>query len=103
MSKSTKAPIAGVTYYVVQAYAAVKGRRGTVSADQPLQARDHAHAMRIVERLKAEKAGVVAFRRTGSPETGDWEDAVIIARHGALPAEVDDMPDESGADEADAA
>lgn len=103
MSKSSKAPIAGVTYYVVQGYSAVKGRRGAATADQPVQARDHDHALRIVERLKVDRAGVVAFRRSGSPETGDWDDAVIIARHGVLPAEIDDMADESGGEDAEAA
>jgi hypothetical protein len=37
----------------------------------------------------------VAFRRTGDPATGDYEDAVIIARHGILPAEIDGLADVS--------
>lgn len=87
-----------LTYFVVQAFRAVKGSRGKISAEDPIPARDHDHAMRMFERLKPGRAGVVAFRRTGSPATGDWEDAVIIARHGLLSAEVDGMIDESEAD-----
>jgi len=84
-----------LTYYVVQAFKAVKGGRGNISADDPMPASDHDHAMRLFERYKPIRAGVVAFRRTGDPATGDYEDAVILARHGILPAEVDGMIDES--------
>jgi hypothetical protein len=54
--------------------------------------------MRMFERFKPIRAGVVAFRRTGDPATGDWEDAVIIARHGLLSAECGGMTDASEAD-----
>lgn len=87
--------VAHLTYFVVQAFKAVKGARGKITADDAREARDHDHAMALFERYKPVRAGVVAFRRTGSPATGDWEDAVIIARHGVLPAEVDGMPDAS--------
>ena len=102
MSKSSKNPVAGVTYFVVQPFAAAKGKSRGIVAEAPIQASSHAHALRMVERLKDSRAGVVAFRRTGTPTTGDWEDAVIIARHGVLPADVDELTDESG-DEATAA
>ncbi len=98
MSTRKRETVAHLTYYVVQAFKAVKGSRGKISAEDPISARDHDHAMRLFERLKSGRAGVVAFRRTGSPATGDWEDAVIIARHGLLSAEVDGMIDESEAD-----
>lgn len=87
-----------LTYFVVQAFKAVKGSRGKISAEEPIPARDHDHAMRMFERFKPIRAGVVAFRRTGDPATGDWEDAVIIARHGLLSAEVDGMVDASESD-----
>lgn len=84
-----------LTYFVVQPFKAVKGSRGGISADEAVPANDHDHAMRIFERFKEIRAGVVAFRRTGSPATGDFEDAVIIARHGILPIEVDGLADVS--------
>lgn len=96
MSKAKRETVAQLTYFVIQAYQAVK--RGKISADEPIPARDHDHAMRMFERFKQSRAGVVAFRRTGDPTTGDWEDAVIIARHGTLPAEVDGLADVSDAD-----
>jgi hypothetical protein len=82
-----------LTYFVVQAFKEVKGARGKISAEDPIEARDHDHAIQLFERYKPIRAGVVAFRRTGDPTTGDWEDATIIARHGRLPAEVDNMTD----------
>lgn len=87
-----------LTYFVVQAFKAVKSAKGKISAEDPFPARDHGHAMALFERYTPIRAGVVAFRRTGDPSTGDWEDAVIIARHGTLPAEVDMMTDESEPD-----
>lgn len=85
-----------LTYYVVQTYR-VAGRNG-ISADDPMPANDRDHANRLFERYKPLRAGVVAFYRTGSPATGDWDDATIIARHGKLPAEVDGFVDETAMD-----
>jgi len=96
---STKAKksetVKNLTYYVVQTYTAVKGRKAGISSDGPIEARDREHALRLFERYKGIRAGVVAFHRTGSPATGEWEDAVIIARHGLVAPEVDAMIDES--------
>ena len=88
-----------LTYFVVQTFRAIKGAHGKISADDPIAARDDDHARALFERYKPIRAGVLAFRRTGDPATGDWEDAVIIARHGLLPAEVDAMTDESELDQ----
>lgn len=87
-----------LTYYVVQSFTAVKAAGSKIRADDAREARNHEHAMLLFERLKTHKAGVVAFHRTGSPATGEWQDATIIARHGILPAEVDDMIDETALD-----
>lgn len=82
-----------LTYFVVQAYQSVKGSQGGISADAPMAARDEGHALRLFERYKSIRAGVVAFRRTGDPATGEWEDAVVIARHGRLPDEIESLAD----------
>jgi hypothetical protein len=88
--------VATLTYYVVQTYRAA-GRNG-ISADDPIPATDRDHANRLFERYKPIRAGVVAFYRTGRPDTGDWDDAIILARHGRLPADVDGLRDDSDAD-----
>ncbi|WNJ89129.1 hypothetical protein [Bosea sp. 685] len=90
MSKrARKQPEAGqVTYFVVQTY--VANAKGLI-AEEPKPATGHDHALRLFERYRDIRAGVVAFSRTGDPTTGDWADAVILARHGKVPAEIDLM------------
>lgn len=95
-SRTKQEAVARLTYYVVQTYKAA-GRNG-LSADDPMPARDRDHAVRLFERYKPIRAGVLAFYRTGSPATGDWDDAIILARHGKLPAEVDGLRDDADAD-----
>ena len=34
------------------------------------------------------KAGAIAFRRTGDPALGDFEDAVILGRYGETPEDL---------------
>lgn len=94
-TKTKRTEVAQLTYFVVQTYKAVKGRRTEVSADNPMPARDEDHALRLFERYKPIRAGVVAFRRTGNPATGDWEDAVVVTKHGILPPEVLGLQDAS--------
>ena len=97
-ARQKKETVAHLTYFVVQPFKMVKNTRAKISADDPIPARDHDHALGLVERFRSIRAGVVAFRRTGDPTTGDWDDAVIIARHGIVPAEVDQMRDASEAE-----
>lgn len=78
-----------VTYYVVQTFE--RGRKGSLVADQPRQARDKAHCEYLAERLSETHVAVVAFSRTGEVETGDWDDAVIIAQYGQIPDELLEM------------
>jgi hypothetical protein len=78
-----------LTYFVVQTYQ--EAARGGLSLDPPIEARDRQHALRLFERYKAIRAGVVAFSRTGDPVAGDWDNAVIHARHGRVSAEIDLM------------
>lgn len=87
-----------LTYFVVQSYSAFKNAAGKIRADDPREARNHEHAMLLFDRLKQQKAGVVAFHRTGSPRTGEWWDATIIARYGIVPAELDELMDETQLD-----
>lgn len=85
--------VKNLTYFVVQTFSAVKGAKGKISADTPMEARDEQHARRLVERYKPIRAGVVAFHRTGDPKTGDWEEGVLIARHGQVTPEFEGMVD----------
>ena len=71
------------TYYVVQAFQT--GKRGVLIADQPREAKGVDHALALAERLAESRAGVIAFSRAGDPDTGDYDDAEILARHGVVP------------------
>lgn len=73
-----------LTYFVVQSFE--RTRLGFLSPDAPVQATDRDHALRLAGRLAGIKTGVMAFSRTGNPATGEYEDAVVIASHGEVPA-----------------
>ncbi|ODT80609.1 MAG: hypothetical protein ABS76_15640 [Pelagibacterium sp. SCN 64-44] len=72
-----------VTHFVVQAYR--KGKRGKIEAEEPKVARDENNALAMAERLALSRHAVIAFSRTGDKETGDFDDPVILAMHGAVP------------------
>ena len=75
-----------VTYFVVQSFQ--RGRKGALIPNAPREARNELHAKRLAERMMSVADGVIAFSRTGSPATGDFEDAVILAEHGDVPEEI---------------
>jgi hypothetical protein len=77
------------TIYVVQAF--VRDNRGRLAAEPAIPARNEDDAKRRALGLKDKRAGVVAFARTGDIETGEYEDAVIIAKYGDVPGE--EQPD----------
>lgn len=74
-----------VTYFVVQSFRL--GSKGVLIADEPWEAASDRQAISAAARLAQERAGAIAFFRTGNPDSGDWDDAVIIASHGLVPDE----------------
>ena len=78
------------TYFVVQPYQETK--RGALVALPALSAMDADHALRLIAQQKRVATGVVAFSRRGDPDTGDYEDAVVLSRWGRVPDD-DDMAD----------
>lgn len=78
--------MARITYFVVLAFDG--SEKGRLKPCEPIAPQTAAAARRIAERLREEKAGVVAFSRTGNPDLGDWAEAEILARYGALPDEL---------------
>jgi len=78
--------MAHVTYFVVVPYKLAK--RGRLVDGQPQAAQSADQARRMAVRLRAHNDGVVAFSRSGDPETGDWDDAVILLFDGHVPNEV---------------
>lgn len=73
------------TYYVVQSFSLADG--GYVM-DEPIEARSEEAALAVAQRLAGTKAVTLAFSRSGDPETGEFEDAVLIFSDGELPEEL---------------
>ncbi len=72
------------TFYVVQPF--IKGKRGGLKAEQPIQASSEEAAIRRGERLAESKAGVLVFAQSGDPEMGDFDEPVFLARLGEVPS-----------------
>ncbi|MEN5083744.1 hypothetical protein ABE438_14775 [Bosea sp. TWI1241] len=72
-----------MTYYVVQTFS--RDRKG-LTIDEPVEKRSCAEALRASARARQTKVGAIVFSRTGSPATGDWDDAVIHEQWGQTPA-----------------
>ena len=71
-----------VTYYVVVPFD--RNDEGDLSAGPAQEATSASSAERGARSLSIEHAGAVAFSRTGDPSTGDFQDAVILARFGEV-------------------
>lgn len=78
-----------ITYYVVQSFQ--RGKKGMLIADIPRQTATLAQCENLAHRLADKCASVIAFSRSGDPETDDWGDAVLIAQHGEMPLEMMEM------------
>ncbi|NGX99833.1 MAG: hypothetical protein G4V63_33035 [Candidatus Afipia apatlaquensis] len=74
------------TYYVVQPFEMT--RAGRLIASTAMAAQTGPQAVRMAERQAAGKAGAVAFSRTGDPETGDFDDAVMLGMFGQVPEDL---------------
>lgn len=78
-----------VTYFVVQPF--LLGKKGMIIPAPPIQATDEHHCRRLAARHAETSPCVIAFSRTGNPEYGDWDDAVVIARYGTIPDDIMEM------------
>lgn len=76
------------TYYVIQSFSSSK--QGYV-IDPAREVPSEAAARREAERLSRTKQGVVAFSRSYDADTGEYNDAVVIAQYGHIPE-----PDDGG-------
>lgn len=76
--------MSNVTYYVVLPFVR-ETDTGELIAQQGQEAPSEHAAMSRARAMLGQKAGVIAFRRTGDPAVGDFEDAVILGRYGQTP------------------
>jgi predicted pyridoxine 5'-phosphate oxidase superfamily flavin-nucleotide-binding protein len=75
------------TYFVVQTFQA-DDDNDVLIANEPIEAPSRARAVSLASAATFDKDGVLAFSRTGSMDTGDYDDAVIIFQHGRLPPDL---------------
>lgn len=78
--------MAKITYFVVLAFEG--SEKGRLIPCEPIAPQTAGAARRIAERLSHQKAGVVAFSRTGDPDLGDWAEAEVLAVYGEVPEEL---------------
>jgi hypothetical protein len=83
--------VANITDFV--ALPILRSEDGHLYAGEPFEARSDREAKSRASSLTgmAGNVGAVAFSRTGDPSTGEFEPAVILAKHGDLPADIVEM------------
>ena len=82
--------MATVTYYVVLPFVRDE-ETGDLRAEDGVEAPSEHSAMSRARALIGRKAGAVAFRRSGDPALGEFDDAVILGRYGETPDDLEGM------------
>ena len=66
---------------------------GDFLAEAAIEMRSAEQARATASRMAGVERGAIAFSKTGDPQLGEWQDAVILGRYGDVP---DDLaPDTS--------
>jgi hypothetical protein len=78
-----------VTYYVALPF--VRLENGGLVPGQAVECPHHAAAVHRAKAMSRSEtnAGAVAFSRSGSPELGEFDDAVILKSFGDVPEDFD--------------
>jgi hypothetical protein len=71
-----------VTYFAVLPFS--RDADGDFLAEAAIDVRSAAEARATAARMGV-AGGAVAFSKTGDPQLGEWEDAVILGRYGDVP------------------
>lgn len=79
--------MAAITHYV--ALLIVRTEDGELIPGEPVEPLNEWQARSRASGLVIHHPGAVAFSRTGDPTSGDFEPAVVLARHGELPEELE--------------
>lgn len=76
-----------LTYHVVLPFS--RNDEGELCPGEPVECPSPAAATVQAQRLAARLGGAVAFSRTGDPDLGDYNDAVVMARVGDVPMDLE--------------
>jgi hypothetical protein len=72
-----------ITYFAVLPFS--RDADGDFLAEAAVDVRSVAEAKATATRMAVGDRGAVAFSKTGDPQLGEWEDAVILGRYGDVP------------------
>jgi hypothetical protein len=75
-----------VTYYVAVGFR--RDEEGELVALEPVEAQTSSSAISRARSFAAKEAGAVAFARTGDPDIGEFQDAVILLSLGEVPDKI---------------
>jgi hypothetical protein len=78
-----------VTYYVAIQF--VRRPDGSLVAQAPVECADADAAIACAKTMTRKQAGAIAFSRTGDPDRGEFDPAVVLARFGKVPDEISDL------------
>jgi len=79
--------MAKVTYYVVLPF--LRNEDGDLLPGEPAEAPSAASARSRAAAAVGKYAGAIAFSRSGDPQLGDFDDAVVLGRFGVTPDELE--------------
>jgi hypothetical protein len=80
--------MASTTYYVALPFVRTEDGHLVPEQSAAMECSSGAVALSRAAGMARTKAGAVAFGRTGDPESGEFADAVVLAKFGEVP---DDM------------
>ena len=72
-----------VTYYVALPF--IRDDEGTIAGGAPVECPNPAAAIQQATTMAAGSVGAVAFSRTGDPDVGKFEPAMVLAKFGDMP------------------
>jgi hypothetical protein len=78
-----------VTYYVAIQF--VRRPDGSLVAQRPVECAHADAAIACAKTMTRKEAGAVAFSRTGDPDRGEFDPAVVLARFGDVPDDISEL------------
>jgi hypothetical protein len=75
-----------VTYFAVLPFSRTEG--GNFLAEATIEMHRAAQSKTTASRMAASERGAVAFSKTGDPQLGEWNDAVILGRYCDVPDDI---------------
>jgi len=72
-----------ITYYVALGFR--RDEEGELIALEPVEAPTSSAAVSRARSLASKEAGAIAFSRTGDPDVGEFQDAVVLWQDGEVP------------------